>query len=329
MRNLHGVRAVGAMRARNVKRVLIVAWMLICAALGVAQGTEGTYRLQPEDVLRIQVYNEVQINVLVTVGRDGNVSAPFVGIIRAQGRTTSELEAELVTEYQKKLRLRDPKVSVTIERFRELFATIGGMVLRPGRVPIRPGDTIATLISQGNPDLDRADLRRATLRRANSVEQIPVDLYSLLYRGDTSQNYALEDGDELIIPENPRNRIYVLGTVQAQGAFPYKEPMRVMDALALARGEVQRESFLSRVKVLREQPGFPGQYVEIKANLVRFLNNGDYAQNVLLQPGDIVYVPRTKTPNLNEISAAVNSAFFIDRFLRDGIFGIRIPFFGR
>ncbi|MBX3118395.1 MAG: polysaccharide biosynthesis/export family protein [Fimbriimonadaceae bacterium] len=317
------------MRARWDKKVFVVAWMLICAVFGVAQGTEGTYRLQPEDILRIQVYNEVQINVLVTVGRDGNISAPFVGILRAQGRTTSELEEDLVKEYQKKLRIRDPKVSVTIEKFRELYATIGGMVQRPGRVPIRPGDTIATLISQGNPDLDRADLRRATLRRSNSVEQIPVDLYSLLYRGDTSQNYQLEDGDELIVPENPRNRIYVIGTVQAPGAFPYKEPMRVMDALAMARGEIQRETFLSRVKVLREQPGFPGQYVEIKANLVRFLNNGDYAQNVALEPGDIVYVPRTKTPNLNEIGAAVNSAFFIDRFLREGLFGLRIPFIGR
>lgn len=317
------------MRAKNIKTVLIVAWMLICAAFGFAQSNNGTYRLQPEDILRIQVYNEVQINVLVTVGRDGNISAPFVGIFRAQGKTTSELEEELYKEYQKKLRIRDPKVSVTIEKFRELYATIGGMVIRPGRVPIRPGDTIATLISQGNPDLDRADLRKATLRRANSVEMIPVDLYSLLYRGDTSQNYQLEDGDELIIPENPKNRIFVIGTVQAQGAFPYKEPMRVMDALAMAKGEVQRESFLSRVKILREQPGFPGQYIEIKANLVRFLNNSDYAQNVLLEPGDIVYIPRTKTPNLNEISAAVNSAFFIDRFLREGIFGIRLPFIGR
>ncbi len=317
------------MRANNIKSVLIVAWMLLGTALCLAQADSGTYRLQPEDVLRIQVYNEVQINVLVTVGRDGNISAPFVGTLRAQGKTTAELEEELVKEYQKKLRIRDPKVSVTIEKFRELFAIIGGMVLRPGRVAIRPGDTIATLISQGNPDLDRADLRRATLRRSNSVEQIPVDLYSLLYKGDTSQNYPLEDGDELIIPENPRNRIYVLGTVQAPGAFPYKEPMRVMDALALARGEIQRQSFLSRVKVLREQPGFPGQYVEIKADLVRFLNNADYAQNVILQPGDIVYIPRTKTPSLDEIASAVNSAFFIDRLIREGIFGLKIPFIGR
>lgn len=306
---------------RGISVTLLIA---LLAACGLAQN-DAAYRLKPEDRIRIQVYNESQIDAVLPVGRDGNVSAPFVGLIRAEGKTTSELEAELARLYVERLRLRDPKVAVTIMQYRVLRATVGGMVNRPGTYEIRPGDTLITLLNAaGGPVFDRANLKRATLRRAMTREQIPVDLRALI-NGDTSQNYEIEDGDELLVPEDVENHILILGAVAGPGLFPYREGMTLNDAIALGRGEIRTRSKLSEVLIIRRAPGDPNRILRIRANYVRFVRNGDYTQNVLLQPRDMIYVPETRTPDITQISAFVNTAFFIDRILRDGFFGIR-PF---
>lgn len=306
----------------------IAAWALcttlcLLTALASAQSTP-EYRLQPEDVIRVMVYNEQQINALLPVGVDGNVSVPFVGLIKVQGKTTYELEQELTVEYSKRLKLRDPKVSVTIERFRLIRATVGGFVGNPGIYEMRPGDTVLSLLNRGGGAVpDRADLRRATIRRAGTKELIPLDLYSMLIMGDASQNYAVEDGDELTIPEETRNRVLVMGTVANPGTYPYKEPMRLMDAISLSRGEVPNRSKLSEVMVIRELPGQPGKYLRIQANLVNFVKKGDATQNIALLPGDLVYVPSTKTPDYRVIGDIASTFFYINRFFQENTFGIR------
>lgn len=286
------------------------------------QRREGAYRLQPEDIVRIQVFGQPQIGSDVPVARDGNISAPFVGTLRASGKTTAELEADLYELYVKRLKLRNPIVSVTISRFRELRASVGGFVNRPGQYPIRDGDTLIGLLTQGGgPIPDRADLRRATLRRAGTSELIPIDLYAMLIRGDTSQNYEIEDGDELSVPEETINRVIVLGAVQRQGYYPYKEPMTLADAIALAGGEIPRQSRFSRTEIIRRQVGDPSKFIRIRADFVAFVKRGDSTQNVVLQPGDTIVVPQTNTPDLQQINGIVNTIFIFNSL--GGLFRIR------
>jgi len=294
--------------------------MVLLLATVFAGAQSPTYRLAPEDVIRIQIYNEGQVAATLTVGADGNITAPFVGIIRAEGKTTTELEADLAREYTRRLRLRDPIVSVTIERYRPIRVAIGGQVKGPGIYEMRAGDTVLTLLYRGGGVLEdgSADLRRGTFRRKNSSELIPIDLFSMLTRGNLTQNYALEDGDELVVPQETRNRVLIMGTVRNPTSLPYKEPMTLADALSLSGGPVPLRSLLSRTMILRERAGLPGTYIRIEANLVRFLKDGDASQNITLRPGDIVVVPDTKTPNVEVLStytsALANSIFILDRF---------------
>lgn len=304
-----------------------LALLLVLVTGAFAQRREETYRLRPEDVVQIQVYNEPQASAQVQVGRDGNITAPFVGIVRAQGKTTVELEADLRQLYIERLRLREPRVSVIITRFRPILATVTGFVGRPGVVEIRPGDTIANLLSKaGGAITDRADLRRATFRRAGTEELIPIDLFALINYGDLTQNYTVEDGDELNVPEESRNRILVLGLVQRPGTFPYKEPMTLADAVSLAGGEIPTRSRFSQTQVFRQVPGSPGAYQRIQVDFVRFIRKGDYSQNIELRPGDMVYVPETNTPDFNRIANTVTTFFFLGDVLRR--VGIGLPIIG-
>lgn len=317
-----------------MKRIVIRAQCILLALLvfGMALAQEGTYRLQPEDVIRISVYNEGQIAAEIVVGRDGNISAPYLGIVRVVGKTTSELEQELSELYEQKLRLRKPIVSVIITRFRELRVTILGSVARPGTFPFRQGDTLLTLMGIGGGPIEgRSDLKRSMFRRGESREFIPIDLDAMLFRGDTSQNFVLQDGDELIVPENRKNRVIVLGTVPRPGVVPYTDGMRLSDAIALAGGEVPRQTKFSATMVLREKPGSTQGYDVYHTDFVKFMKKHDASQNILLEGNDIVWVPNTGAPNISEISQVLNAAFFADRILfQDGIFGFRpLSFLGR
>lgn len=294
---------------------LLMAASMLLASLGLAQ--EPVYRLQPQDVIRIQVYKEPEASAVLPIGRDGNISAPFVGLVHAAGKTTSELEADLSSLYEAKLRMIKPKVSVTIEQYRPIRATVGGMVAQPGIYDFHPGDTINTLLQRGGGSIpDRSDLHRATLRRAGSREVIPIDLHAMMLLGDTSQNYVLEDGDELTIPEDTRNRILVLGAIQAPGTYPYKEPMYLADAISMAKGPIPIKSKMSQIIVMREQPGQPGKFLRIRADWVKFIRKGDNSQNILLLPGDLIYCSETNTPDLGLLSGVLNSFWIVNSLFR-------------
>jgi protein involved in polysaccharide export with SLBB domain len=162
---------------------------------------------------------------------------------------------------------------------------------------------------------------------SGSPEWIPVDISSFA-RGDTSQNYTIEDGDELLIPEDFKNTVNIQGAVQAPNTYQYREGMTLAQLISLARGEVPTRSKMSDITVIRERPGLPGQFMRLKVDYVRFVRKGDASQNLLLMPGDIVVVGSTKNPDINQISSALNAVFFIERFFREGLFGLRgIPGF--
>jgi protein involved in polysaccharide export with SLBB domain len=304
---------------------LTIGFILIFAICVAAFAQEKeAYRLRRDDVVRIQIYNEGQVNAEIPVGKDGNLTAPFLEPMQVEGMTVAEVQKALAKAYTAKLRLRDPKVSVIITRYGTVRASVGGFVNRPGVYDLRPGDGLLTLLNYGGgPITDRADLRRATLRKANSNELIPIDLFAIYMRADTTQNYEIEDGDTLNVPES-NNKVLVIGQVPRPNAYFYKEPMTVQDALAQAGGEIPTRSWLSRVLVIRERPGMPGVYDRIQVDIVRFIRNGDSAQNILLQPGDIVYVPETKTPDLDRIGRILSSAAFFGDVFRRGIFGFRL-----
>jgi polysaccharide export outer membrane protein len=316
----------GKVIRKGFGKILVWASLLGVLASGVyAQSAfdEKAYKLKPEDVVRIQVFNQQQIGADIPVGIDGYIGAPFVGNIKVEGKTVSEVEAELYKLYVSKLKLRDPIVSVSIISYRKLKANVTGTVQRSTEFYFRPGDTIMTLYSASGGEVpDQSDLRKATLRRQGSKELIPIDLYAMTVLGDNSQNFELQDGDILDVPREQRNRVLVMGAIRSPGLYPYRETMRLADAISIAGGEIRYLSRFSKTFILREMPGRPGEYLRINADFVKFVKGGDYAQNVKLMPGDLVYIPETNNPDPSQLQSIVNSAFVINTF--GSFFGLRL-----
>ena len=85
-------------------------------------------------------------------------------------------------------------------------------------------------------------------------------------------------------------RYYVRGPAGAAGAVPYSGRDTVLDAV-IASG-LSHRAWTSRVTVTR--PAHDGEPVRtIRINVDKMVKQGDWSQNILLEPNDIVHIPPT------------------------------------
>jgi polysaccharide export outer membrane protein len=108
------------------------------AALGSPAQLSESYRVQPTDVLVIEVVNEPKLAAKqFRVSSNGEVSYPFIGAVPAAGRTVVEIQREikrlLEIDY-----LVDAQVIVQVGEFRKQQVSVFGQVNRPGLIDIPP-----------------------------------------------------------------------------------------------------------------------------------------------------------------------------------------------
>ncbi|NOT00950.1 MAG: hypothetical protein HOP29_10000 [Phycisphaerales bacterium] len=92
------------------------------------------------------------------------------------------------------------------------------------------------------------------------------------------------------IVNQPREVYYVLGQVAGEGPYAFTGRDSLMHALAVARPN--HIAWQSKVKVIRPDPVEDKRH-EFEVDVDAMIKTGDTRKNVLLQPGDVVYVPPT------------------------------------
>jgi polysaccharide export outer membrane protein len=127
--------------------------LLVLAACGGPSGalpqlpaaTASAYRLGPDDMLKLTVFNDARLNGDYRVSDSGAIALPLIGTIRANGRTTTEMERAVEAEMRQKNLFRDPSVAVQVVSYRPIFVL--GMVERGGQFPYQPGMTVLTAVA--------------------------------------------------------------------------------------------------------------------------------------------------------------------------------------
>ena len=135
----------------------LIGTLLLTAALAVAcvspganltplpQSTQSAYRLGPEDVVRVTVFNDPRLTGEFRVSDTGTIALPLVGTVQAAGRTTSEVERAVENEMRTKNLFRDPSAAVQVVNYRPIFVL--GQVERGGQFPYQPGMTALTAVA--------------------------------------------------------------------------------------------------------------------------------------------------------------------------------------
>jgi len=84
-------------------------------------------------------------------------------------------------------------------------------------------------------------------------------------------------------------QILILGQVARPGAYPMEERLTVLEAVAIAGGYTESAA-LKRVTVIRQSRAEIPK--AIKVNLKKVLTKGDRSRDIILEPGDVVHLPK-------------------------------------
>jgi len=189
-----------------------------------------------------------------------------------------------------------------------LTVTLVGQVNKPGAIRLPPGATVAdALLMAGGPTVS-ASLSQVKLLHPDGTE-------ALLNLNETKNAtpVTVRDGDQLVIPDS-NSRIAVMGKVRNPGYFPMSEfaPYTAMQAVLTAGGFAER-AVPEKSYVIRLLPD--GQSRKMEVNLRAVMKDGDREANIVLVPGDMIYVPESSGLTWSNTLSAVSGLALIRSLL--------------
>ncbi len=173
----------------------------------VGPAVSSDYLLQPQDVLKVYIFQHDDINKQtdsVRISEEQSISLPLVNTISLKGKTARQAEEIIRQAYDKDF-LVNPQVSVIVLKYAERSVNVLGSVNKPDRVPFpqEKGLTILEAITLAGGQSRLADLKKVKLTRKQEngdtvVEEIDVD--ALMKRGGRDA-IALQKDDVIFVPE--------------------------------------------------------------------------------------------------------------------------------
>jgi protein involved in polysaccharide export with SLBB domain len=160
--------------------------------------------------------------------------------------------------------------------------TPGKYVLPP---PTRLTDVIAAAGGLGLTDGTYPDARLEYPDGTIST----VSLQKLLRDGDVSVNSFVTSGETVYVPSPTLLQVEVIGAVDKPGDVLVREGDDVAMAIARAGTATQQQADLSHVTVSRNGPN--GAKIVSNVDLYKVLKDGDTSHDIVMQKGDVVYVP--------------------------------------
>lgn len=175
------------------------------AAAAAASVDTTNYQIGPGDALQIFVWRNPDLSTEVPVRPDGKITTPLVQDIQAQGKTPTELAANLREALGKYI--QDPVVTVLVKSFASpsnasAIRVIGASVA-PKAVPYRSGMTALDVLIEVGGLTTYASGNRAQLIRTTNGQTVayPLRLADLLKGGNLKANLQLMPGDIIRIPQ--------------------------------------------------------------------------------------------------------------------------------
>ncbi len=184
-----------------MKRSICTCFLLLMLAPLASPACSQDYRLGPDDVLKITVYREEELDRDVRVSSDGCFSFPLLGKVRAEGLTVPELEQEFTEGLRRYI--KKPQVTVFIKEYSTVSVT--GQVNKPGSYPLRGEVTVMEAIGLAGGFTKIAAKNKVLVMRlteSGKKETITVRVSDISRRGDKSKDVALKRGDIVYIPES-------------------------------------------------------------------------------------------------------------------------------
>lgn len=158
------------------------------------------YRIGPEDIIQVSVWQEESLDAEVMIRPDGKFSFPLTGDIPAVGLTCNEVQQEVTKKLQNYIKY--PVVSVSLKKIGGKKIIVLGEVEAPGVYNVMGNCTILEAISRAGGYTNDAVLSSTMLVTGgfeNPQGRI-LDLTKIMSEVDMSQNVVLNHEDIVYVP---------------------------------------------------------------------------------------------------------------------------------
>ena len=163
-----------------------------------------TYRLGPEDVISVSVFNQDRYSRSgIVVPPSGRISLSLIpGGLFVNGKTVDEV-AELITKKYDEY-IIDPQVTVSLDKASSYRYSVIGDVGQPGIRLMNHRLTVTEALAEAGGVLSTGNKSKVVVlrRQPNGVlSPIAVDV-SAIYKGKAADNTYLVPGDQIVVPGN-------------------------------------------------------------------------------------------------------------------------------
>lgn len=288
----------------------------------IAAEPEKTAILGVGDVVQITVWERGENGLFSPIGgatqlaaeieESGNIYLPYVGNVRATGRTADGLRRHIQGLLADKT--LDPQVEVRRKTGNSKSITITGTAGVSAVVPIeRTTKSLLALLAKTGVKVDDPEVIRVTVRR-NGVEG-SIWMQDLFEKPEN--DVPVRAGDVVFLNKD-RRYFRALGAVgQARVPFPTRD-ISVLDAIALVGGLQTYASDPSGIFIFRkESPEIASQVSEFakpeeKSNIAYVIDltegSGMFlADNMLMRDGDVLYVTDAPFTRFQKVASSVGS----------------------
>lgn len=173
------------------------------SSIAYAQGQN--YRIQPEDVLKITVYEHDDLETTARVSSTGEISFPLLEKVNVSGLTVREVEDMLRHDLEQDY-LVNAHVQVFIENYHTKQVTVLGAVNKPGKYAMNTekGTTVleAIALAGGFTNVANVNGTRVVRTLDDEEQSLPIRVTDITKKGMKEKDIQIRAGDIIFVPES-------------------------------------------------------------------------------------------------------------------------------
>lgn len=163
-----------------------------------------SYKLRPMDLIKVQVFQEPELDRELRVSQDYTIMVPLIGSVNLKDHTVRDAEL-LITDLYQRDYLVNPQINLTVIEYAQRTINVLGAVNVPGSVQIPPEKTLTLLdaIARSGGFSRLANRNRVSLTRTQPdgrTMNYTIDADQLV-SGDVNNRTPVQDGDVIFVPE--------------------------------------------------------------------------------------------------------------------------------
>lgn len=163
-----------------------------------------TYRLGPEDVISVVVFNQDRYSRSgIVIPPSGRISLSLIpGGVFVNGKTVDDVAELIKKKYDEYI--IDPQVTVSLDKASSYRYSVIGDVGQPGIRPMTRRMTVTEALAEAGGVLATGDKSKVVVLRRQATGMLsPIAVnVSAIYKGRAADNTYLVPGDQIVVPGN-------------------------------------------------------------------------------------------------------------------------------